>query len=135
VVAELEQRHGAPPTPEEIAAALGTTIEEVDEVMHWRVASWASLEGGPSDGLGALFPIRAARIRSGAPSERGEALLVRAIGALPEPEKTVITLYYGEELLLKEIGEIPGVTESRVSQVHSRPCTGSTASCAGEPLP
>ena len=46
-------------------------------------------------------------------------LLVLAIGNLPEPEKTVITLYYGEELLLKEIGEVLGVTESRVSQIHS----------------
>jgi RNA polymerase sigma factor for flagellar operon FliA len=49
-----------------------------------------------------------------------KALLVAAISELPDPEKTVITLYYGEELLLKEIGEVLGVTESRVSQIHSR---------------
>ena len=48
-----------------------------------------------------------------------KAELVAAISALPEQEKTVITLYYGEELLLKEIGAILGVTESRVSQIHS----------------
>lgn len=47
-------------------------------------------------------------------------LLVREIAELPDQEKTVITLYYGEELLLKEIGEVLGVTESRVSQIHSR---------------
>ena len=46
--------------------------------------------------------------------------LIKAISRLPEQEKTVITMYYGEELLLKEIGEILGVTESRVSQIHSR---------------
>ena len=46
--------------------------------------------------------------------------LTRAIGGLPEPEKTVITLYYAEGLLLKEIGEILDVHESRVSQLHSR---------------
>jgi RNA polymerase sigma factor for flagellar operon FliA len=46
--------------------------------------------------------------------------LVRAISALPQQEMTVITLYYGEELLLKEIGDVLGVTESRVSQIHSR---------------
>ena len=46
--------------------------------------------------------------------------LVAAISGLPEVEQTVITLYYGEELLLKEIGQILGVTESRVSQIHSR---------------
>jgi RNA polymerase sigma factor for flagellar operon FliA len=46
-------------------------------------------------------------------------LLVEAIQELPEQEKTVITLYWAEGLLLKEIAEIIGVTESRVSQVHS----------------
>ena len=42
------------------------------------------------------------------------------IGELPEQEKTVITLYYAEDLLLRDIGEVLGVTESRVSQIHSR---------------
>ena len=46
--------------------------------------------------------------------------LVDAITELPEQEKSVITLYYAEELLLKEIGEVLGVTESRVSQIHTR---------------
>ena len=47
-------------------------------------------------------------------------LLADAIRALPEQEQTVVTLYYGEELLLREISEILGVTESRVSQIHGR---------------
>jgi RNA polymerase sigma factor for flagellar operon FliA len=47
-------------------------------------------------------------------------LLAEVITSLPEQEQSVINLYYGEELLLKEIGEILGVTESRVSQIHSR---------------
>ena len=45
-------------------------------------------------------------------------LLVQAISNLPETEQSVVTLYYGEELLLREIGVILGVTESRVSQVR-----------------
>jgi RNA polymerase sigma factor for flagellar operon FliA len=122
VVADLEQSQGAPPTPEEIAAHLGTTIDEVDEVLHSaRVANWASLDGGPTAELGSLL----SDPRSGDPVGSAEwnemkIEIVRAINALLEPEKTVITLYYGEELLLKEIGEILGVTESRVSQIHSR---------------
>jgi RNA polymerase sigma factor for flagellar operon FliA len=113
---------GAPPSPEEIAQRMGVGIDEVDEVLHSaRVACWASLEGGPSEELGALL----ADPRSEDPVGSAEwkemkQMLVECITALPEPEKTVITLYYGEELLLKEIGEILGVTESRVSQVHSR---------------
>ena len=46
--------------------------------------------------------------------------LADAIDALPEQEKNVITLYYAEGLLLREISEVLGVTESRVSQIHSR---------------
>ncbi|MCL1835260.1 MAG: FliA/WhiG family RNA polymerase sigma factor [Oscillospiraceae bacterium] len=47
-------------------------------------------------------------------------LLIEAIEALPEKERTVITLYYYEGLLLKEIADILQVTESRVSQIHSK---------------
>ena len=121
-VAELEQENGAPPSPEELAKHLETSIEEVDEVLHSaRVACWASLEGGPSEEFGALVsdPRSEDPVGSAEWSEM-KTLLVRAMGDLPEPEKTVITLYYAEELLLKEIGEILGVTESRVSQIHSR---------------
>jgi RNA polymerase sigma factor for flagellar operon FliA len=46
--------------------------------------------------------------------------LVRAIDALPEREKLLMALYYEEELNLKEIGEIMGVSESRVCQLHSQ---------------
>ena len=121
-VRELEQAQGAPPAPEELARHLGTSVDEIDEVLHSaRVASWASLEGGPSAELGALLtdPKSDDPVGSAEWNELKE-LLVQAIGALPEPEKTVVTLYYGEELLLREIGEVLGVTESRVSQIHSR---------------
>ena len=46
--------------------------------------------------------------------------LAVAIGSLPEREKLVMALYYDEELNLKEIGSILGVSESRVSQIHSQ---------------
>ena len=46
--------------------------------------------------------------------------LADAISRLPEREKIVITLYYYEELTLREIGEVLGVTESRVSQLHTK---------------
>ena len=47
-------------------------------------------------------------------------VLVRAIGDLPDREKTVMALYYDEDLNLREIGEVLGVTESRVCQLHSQ---------------
>jgi len=120
--ARLEQENGVPPTPEELARELGTDADEIDEVLHSaRVASWASLDGGPSEELGALLtdPKSEDPVGSAEWNEM-KALLVEAIGALPEQDKTVITLYYAEELLLREIAEILGVTESRVSQIHSR---------------
>ena len=46
--------------------------------------------------------------------------LADAISRLPEREKLVVTLYYYEELTLREIGEVLGVTESRVSQLHTK---------------
>ena len=46
--------------------------------------------------------------------------LAEAISRLPEREKLVVTLYYYEELTLREIGEVLGVTESRVSQLHTK---------------
>jgi len=47
-------------------------------------------------------------------------LIGEAIASLPEREKLVITLYYYEELTLREIGDVLGVTESRVSQLHTK---------------
>src|SRR5262249_56311562 len=52
-------------------------------------------------------------------TEMREAL-AEAISRLPEREKLVVTLYYYEELTLREIGEVLGVTESRVSQLHTK---------------
>ena len=47
-------------------------------------------------------------------------LLEKAISELPEQERRVLTLYYFEELMLKEIGKILGVSESRISQIHTK---------------
>src|SRR5256712_11441667 len=46
--------------------------------------------------------------------------VAEAVARLPEREKTVISLYYGEELTMKEVGAVLGLTESRVSQLHSQ---------------
>jgi RNA polymerase sigma factor for flagellar operon FliA len=52
-------------------------------------------------------------------TETKEAM-AEAIAGLPERETIVVTLYYYEELTLREIGEVLGVTESRVSQLHTK---------------
>jgi RNA polymerase sigma factor for flagellar operon FliA len=121
-VQRLEQALGLPPTPEELAAELGISLEDVDEILlSARAAGVASLDDGTSADLASLLSDPRCDDPVGS-AEFGElkTLLVRAIGELPEQEKTVITMYYAEELLLRDIAEVLDVTESRVSQIHTR---------------
>ena len=63
------------------------------------------------------FPVWAAEVAEDRELRR---FLARAINTLPDREKTVVTLYYYEGLTLAEIGNVLGVTESRVSQIHTK---------------
>lgn len=121
-VARLEQETGSPPSPEEIAIAMEVSTDDIDEIMHSaRVAVHTSLDDGPSEELGAMLSDPRSESPVGSVTwEESKVLLAKAIAELPDQEQSVITLYYAEELLLREIGEILGVTESRVSQIHSR---------------
>jgi len=68
-----------------------------------------------------VFTSRAKRLStSGVESQETRGLLAAAIGSLSDREKIVVTLYYFEGLTLAEIGEILGVTESRVCQIHTK---------------
>jgi RNA polymerase sigma factor for flagellar operon FliA len=60
----------------------------------------------------------------GLESQETRGLLAAAINSLSEREKIVVTLYYFEGLTLAEIGEILGVTESRVCQIHTKAVGG-----------
>lgn len=121
IVAELEQANGAPPTPEEIAAALGVPEEEVDETLvHARAAGVISLEEGSTE-LGALLSDPRSRDPEGTAAwDEMKNLVAESIQRLPDQERSVVTLYYGEDLLLKEIAEVMDLTESRISQIHTR---------------
>jgi len=121
-VAELEQEDGVAPAPEQIAERLGIALEEVDAILlSAKSAGHASLDEDVSHGLRGLLEHPQSEDPLGSAEWlETKALLVEAIGALSEQEQTVITLYYGEELLLREISEVLGVTESRVSQIHTR---------------
>lgn len=122
VVQRLEQENGTRPSPEALAAELGVAIEEVDEIFLSAVtAMQTSLDDGPSEQLAAMLTDPRSEDPVGSAEwEEMKVLLIQAIQDLPEQEQTVITLYYAEELLLKEISQVLGVTESRVSQIHSR---------------
>ncbi|MEZ6196382.1 MAG: FliA/WhiG family RNA polymerase sigma factor [Planctomycetota bacterium] len=124
---ELEEVLGRTPTPEELAEAMALTVEQVEDVLvNMHGAAVLSLQEGESDEDGSSRLEDCLRcMRTATPDdivERGELLeqLKEEIAKLPEKERHMIVLYYGEGLLLKEIGEVLGVTESRVSQIHSR---------------
>jgi len=122
VVAELEQEQGLPPSPEEIASAMDVSVEEVDGILlSARSCFEASLhDEGPSAQLASMLSDPSSKDPVGSAEwNEMKRVLVESIQALPNQEQTVITLYYGEELLLRDISEVLGVTESRVSQIHS----------------
>lgn len=121
--ASLEQEQGTPPTLEQIAERAAVSVEDVESALaDARAVIESSLDADSASGpLGALLsdPRTEDPVGTAAWDEM-KALLAATIQELPEPERTVILLYYGEEMLLRDIGEVLGVTESRVSQIHSK---------------
>ena len=127
---QLEAKLGRAPTDEEIADSLGITEDELQEslleISRTSIAAldelWtSSSHGGDPVALIDTIPDEesAGPQDAMAHTELQEAL-AEAIAHLPERERLVVTLYYYEELTLREIGEVLGVTESRVSQLHTK---------------
>jgi RNA polymerase sigma factor for flagellar operon FliA len=123
---QLEGRLGRPASEEEIATHLGLSLgayqEMVGKVGEMSLFSLEDVGFGAGDerllreGVDEVADDPAAAILS---SER-VTLLAEAIRRLPEREQTVVSLYYQEQLTMKEVGGVLGLTESRVSQLHSQ---------------
>ncbi|BCW99774.1 MAG: RNA polymerase sigma factor WhiG [Armatimonadota bacterium] len=125
-MARIEMREGRSATDAELCAELGMSEDELGDLLQAANASaQQSLEEIISE-LGDLNFAGVGADNSGTDPERAaensqvRRLLVEAIEELPENEKTVISLYYFEDLTLKEIGRVLGVTESRACQLHTR---------------
>jgi RNA polymerase sigma factor FliA len=127
---ELEAKLGTAPTDEQIADKIGITVAELEESLtEIARSSIAALDelwtvsGSDGDQVALIDTIEDIE----APDPQGQLsqtemkeAIADAIARLPEREKLVVTLYYYEELTLREIGEVLGVTESRVSQLHTK---------------
>ena len=142
-IAELEARLGRAPTDEEIAGKLGVTQEELDDSLHEISRSsiaaldelW-TVQGSGGDQVALIDTIEdteGPKPDSQLDQAEMREMMGEAIARLPEREKLVITLYYYEELTLREIGEVLGVTESRVSQLHTKAVLRLKARLSGTP--
>jgi len=124
----LEQKLKRPPTEREIAAELGMSLDDYQAMLAdargGQLIYLDELGGGDREGEEGYLD------RVPMPQEAGLAAvlhddafreaLIAAIDDLPEREKAVMGMYYEQEMNLKEIGAVLGVTESRVSQLHSQ---------------
>ncbi|HXF71487.1 MAG TPA: RNA polymerase sigma factor WhiG [Actinomycetota bacterium] len=127
--ADLEAMLKRSPTEAELAARLGMSPSELHDVVTQisfvsvlaldEVLSVGSDRGDQVSLLDTL-PDRGHDPTAGVESQETRGMLAAAINSLSEREKIVVTLYYFEGLTLAEIGEILGVTESRVCQIHTK---------------
>ncbi|MEH3023308.1 MAG: RNA polymerase sigma factor FliA [Pseudomonas oryzihabitans] len=119
----VEARTGRDAKDSEVAAELKLSLDEyygiLGDTMGSRLFSFDDLMEGGEHGLeeSGSHELEPGR---GLEDERFRRALADAIANLPERERLVLSLYYDEELNLKEIGEVLGVSESRVCQLHSQ---------------
>lgn len=123
----LERRLGRSPSDEEVARDLGVSLEDLrDDIVQVSFASVTALDADARGNEGADVSLLDA-LASGpsAPAARFEEqeahlLLRHAVRGLPERDRAVVVLTYFEGMTLAEVGEVLGVSESRVCQIHGR---------------
>lgn len=124
VIRQLEQALGQPPTEQQIAGKLGIGLDDYQgmlaDMRGHQLVHYDDFEN--EDGESIAFNLADNRPTpfQVLQDEAMRVTLVNSIGELPEREKMVMAMYYQEDLNLKEIGAVLGVTESRVSQLHSQ---------------
>ncbi len=128
-ITELEAKLGTAPNDEQIADKIGISVSELEEsltdISRSSIAAldelWSSTgEGDQVSLMDTLEDLNGQRPEHALDEVEMREALAEAISRLPEREKLVVTLYYFEELTLREIGEVLGVTESRISQLHTK---------------
>ncbi len=126
--AEVEQRLGRAATEHEVADALGIDMEEfhllLNQVRGISIINLDELRANAEADQpinGEVFEdVKAENPFTSLRSREMRESIGECIGQLPEKERLVISLYYYEDLNMKEIGGVLGITESRVCQIHTK---------------
>ncbi|MQY51616.1 RNA polymerase sigma factor FliA [Rhodocyclus tenuis] len=124
-IARLEQENGRAPSEQELAAALDMSLADYQKMLQEARGHQIIYFEDMTDEAGEDFLERHFTDDSADPLNQLEdrklrESLVKGIEALPEREKLMMALYYEQDLNLREIGEVMGVTESRVCQLHTQ---------------
>ncbi|MGV1099954.1 FliA/WhiG family RNA polymerase sigma factor [Thiovibrio sp. JS02] len=128
VYADIEKKQGRPATDDEAAKSLGLGMEDFYRLLdETKAVTFMDIEFLRQKSAEANEPTLAEYF---AMDDRDpytainisqiRQLIATAINELPEKEKLTVSLYYQDELTMKEIGEVLGYTESRISQMHSK---------------
>ncbi|MDC1294902.1 MAG: FliA/WhiG family RNA polymerase sigma factor [Myxococcota bacterium] len=127
---DVEQRLGRAATEDEVADSLGLEIDKfhtmINQVRGISIVNLEEVRGTNSEGDKAgtfadvVEDVTAENPFAALKSRETKHVISDTINALPEKERLVISLYYYEDLNMKEIGKILGITESRVCQIHTK---------------
>lgn len=119
----VEEEHGRDARAQEVAEKLGLSIDEYYELLQdscsHRVLSLEEAVVG-DESLGDTIADHSANILDGIQEEDISRVLADAVSSLPERERIVMSLYYEQEMNLREIGEVIGLSESRICQIHNQ---------------
>ena len=124
----LRAHLGRAPTEEEIAEGAGLTMEEYDEIFHCgKIPSSVSLtddlqrfdDGSQFQRIRILEDKKEPDPLENVQSREARRIVMEVVRTLRKPERLVVQLYYYEQLTMKQIGSLLGISESRVSQIHA----------------
>jgi len=127
-IGELEQRLGHTPTEVQVAKAmdlsLGDYTKLLDEVRPAAFVCLDAVSSYENGDTGSLYEVVADTSEEG-PAEQASQrelknVVLERLKELPDIQRKVLALYYGEDLHLREIAEVFGLTESRICQIHSQ---------------